>query len=95
MKREDLHKYKRAGAAHSTSNNTTVTPLHKAFPLCHFLQFVLASVLLLGILLCQNIMETQDIQSLYDHVQENISVNFSLPNGEWSGSLKEIFFTVK
>lgn len=97
MKRDDLHKYRRTRSAQSpsTSFNSAAGTSYKLLPLCHFVQFGFASLLLLCILIYQSLMKPQEIQPFCEHLQKHIAVNLTLPSGEWSGSLKDIFLTTK
>lgn len=103
MKREDLYRsrgtrprdvFSSRTSRSKTTAKTTVSP-GKILPLCHLLQIGIAIVVLLLVIGGQTFMKTDLSQSFQSKLQQEICKTMELPEGEWSGSLKEILFMEK
>ena len=94
MKREDLQNYRKSRNVGSSLYHSNISCHNKrsymVFPLCHFMQFILVGVMILGVICAPYFMDSPNIQLLYDQIQQQLSSSLSFASGEWKGSLKNI-----
>lgn len=94
MKREDLYRNRgqQPAAIHRRIHSRRFggPETGKRYPLCHWLQVFLALAFLLCVVEGQLLFSQETAKTIKSEITESLTYSITLPDSEWSGSLKEI-----